>query len=312
MTEILAVVLDAHRPFARRFVCNAGLSAGNAADVSTQVRTPCGRRIDLQVVSIDAQGHLVARLWAEHKTGSPFSVGQLEDYASDLEEHFNGPRQLITIVDRLEQAPDDDRWKRVTWRQVAVMAAAAGAERDGSVGLQWLEHADSPHAPADQRLLHELLTYLEEEHAAVIEPISHLDVIALSRRSRVKAAIIDLMNRAAEISALDPDGSTKQTGPKWRQNFKLPPSWADRLGGYGQLRASSHDPWAFPRVDEPAFGAGFSLPSEYYEQLRDSNNREWLERIEVLGFSVALFDGSTRVLRTRYVARTHLRGRNAG
>ena len=92
--------------------------------------TPCGRRIDLQVVSIDAQGHLVARLWAEHKTGAPFGVGQLEDYASDLAEHFNGPRQLITIVDRLEEASVDERWRRLTWRPVQLLDDYVVASRD--------------------------------------------------------------------------------------------------------------------------------------------------------------------------------------
>jgi hypothetical protein len=78
LTEILAVVLEAHHPFARRLISEAGLSARGIVEVSTQVATPRGKRIDLQILSIDAQGHLVARLWAEHKTGSPFSVGQLE------------------------------------------------------------------------------------------------------------------------------------------------------------------------------------------------------------------------------------------
>jgi hypothetical protein len=144
--------------------------------------------------------------------------------------------------------------------------------------------------------------YLEEVHNAVIEPISHLDVIALSRRERIKEAITHLLSRAAEISPLDPDGSTRRRGDWYQQDFKLASSWGARLGGDVQLRASPEDPWAFPRVDEPAFGIGFSLPRRYHEPLRDSSNLEWLTGVEKVGFSVARHGDRTLVFRTLYVA----------
>lgn len=74
------------------------------------------------------------------------------------------------------------------------------------------------------------------------------------------------------------------------------------------MRASSEDPWASSRIDEPAFGVGFSLPGDYYNQLRDSSNRDWLEGIEALGFFVARYQRLTLVFCTLYVAELIPRG----
>ena len=79
LTELLAVVLDSHRPFARRLMREADLPPGDDVEVSPQVSTPGGKRIDLQVVSMDAKGHPLGRLWSEHKTGSAFSTYQSQD-----------------------------------------------------------------------------------------------------------------------------------------------------------------------------------------------------------------------------------------
>lgn len=274
LTEILAVTLDARRPFLDRFLDEADLLSPDAmeeveeVEVSTQVGTRRGRRIDLQLVPKNAQGHVVGRLWSEHKTGSAFSTYESEDdegglaeddlrrrrhqlqvYADELEEESSGRRQLIAIVYRLDEAPESERWKRLTWQDVAVMAAETGAEHGHSPGLQWRNDADSLDARADQRLLHELLTYLEEEHNAVIEPISHLDVIALSRIDLAWEARDNLIRRARADARLDRDGGVDQVKGQRRQNFKLPSSWAERLGGHAQLLASSDDPWAASRID---------------------------------------------------------------
>lgn len=141
LTELLRVVLLGNRAFAHQLLSHNDirLPAKGPVEVATQVWTGSGRRIDIQLLSYDGSGeHVVGRLWSEHKTGSGYSEGQLPDYARDLE-RFPGPKRLITIANRLDDAEKDplDRWRRLTWRQVVSLADAAGrTERH-----DWREHA---------------------------------------------------------------------------------------------------------------------------------------------------------------------------
>lgn len=303
LTELFAVVLDGHPAVARRILERAELPSEGAVEVSTQVRTRRGKRVDLQLVALDADQHVVGRLWSEHKTGSGYGPEQLPNYAAELAE-FPGKTQLITIVDQLVEA-DDPRWKRLTWQEVATMMTEVGCAEDGP---EWRQRAISGDTLARQRLLHELLSYMEEEHGTMLDPIDHLDVIAFARANRTSELLVAVMERAAEQSSLTPDGpvgcSPKDDWGAYWQCFKRPGSWAERLEGYAELHAGDEDLWAYPRVGEPAFGAGFTLPIKYYDMLRDSTNREWLQAVEGEGFSVAAdVDGYyARVYRTKYVA----------
>jgi hypothetical protein len=304
LTELFAIVLDAHPVVARQILERAELPSEGAVEVSTQVRTHRGKRVDLQLVALDADQHVVGRLWSEHKTGSGYGPEQLPNYAAELAE-FPGDTKLITIVDRLDQVEADARWERLTWQWVANMMTEVGYTEDGR---EWRQRASKGGAPARQRLLHELLSYLEEEHGTVLDPISHLDVIAFARANRTSDVLVSVMGRAAELSRLTPDGpvgsSPKDDWGTYWQLFKRPGSWGERLEGYAELHAGDEDLWTYPRVGEPAFGAGFTLPVKYYDLLRDSSNREWWQGVEGEGFSVAAdVDGYyARVYRTKYVA----------
>ena len=304
LTELFSVVLAGHPALAQSLLQGAQppLPVGREVEVSTQVRTRRGKRVDMELVATERHS-IVSRLWSEHKTGSGYSPDQLPGYASDLAA-LGGCHRLITIVDHLDEAPNDARWDRFTWQDVAARAWRVGRD-DPEGGPQWRTAACTPNAPARQRLLHELVSYLEEEHHVVLDPISHLDVVAFARANRISEALTALLERTAEVSRLDPDGgcgSEKNDFGAYWQVFKDAAGWAQPLEGYAELHVADEDHWASDRVGEPGFGAGFTLPDRYYDGLRANARREWLTALEQEGFSIAASYGFTRIYRTLYLA----------
>ena len=232
LTELLAVALRCHEGFARRLLDVAGVPAPGTIEVSTQVRTRLGKRVDMQLLALDATGrHVVGRLWSEHKTGAGFGPGQLRGYATELAQ-FDGKTVLITIVGHLREVPADSPAQRFTWQDIATLAWQVGREDNDDVS--WRAAACEPDAPARQRLLHEFLSYLEEEHHTVLKPISHLDVVAFAYANGAAATINAVLERAADLSPLDPDGSCGWDGNdlgKYWQYFKLPEAGRNHLTG---------------------------------------------------------------------------------
>jgi hypothetical protein len=302
LTELLAVVLAGHQVFAHRFLHAAGLHARGDVEVSTQVRTARGKFVDLQLVSLDLDGRVLGRLWSEHKTGSGYSPGQLPGYADDLD-GIGGARRLITIVDSLDEAPVSPHWERFTWRQIALLAWKAGREAGG--GLRWREAALGPDGPAQQRLLVELLSYLEEEHDTVLDPVTHVHVAAFAKSSETHDILFTVLERAADMSAHDPDegvGYPKDYFNQYWQAFKSDGTWAQPLEGYLELTVSESDEWTYDRAGEPAFGAGFTLPGDLQDQLRSAACAPWRGPLEAQGATIAEWDGYVRVYRTLYLA----------
>lgn len=240
----------------------------------------------------------------EHKTGSDYSPGQLDGYAGDLDASFDGKRRLITIVDNAADAgPHDPRWDVLTWREVAVMAWQEGRDVGG---MWWRVEAMDPAAPARLRLLHELLTYLEEEHHAVTDPLSHLHIVAFQNANNASDALIGVLERAADRSGLEPDGGHQwdknDLGWYW-QHFKLPGGWQAALEGNAELVVAEADSWAYDRTEEAAFGAGLTVPDSYYTALRESSRQPWRSELEAKGFVVSSNDdGWVRMYRTLYCA----------
>lgn len=301
LTELFAVVLSGHRAFAHRLLETSGLPPRGDVEVATQVRTGRGKFVDLEVVSLDLDGTVLGRLWSEHKTGSAYGKDQLLGYAEDLE-HIGGRRQLITIVDRLDEAAPSPRWMRFTWRQIAVLAWEAGREAGGPL---WRDAALSPDGAAQQRLLHELLSYLEEEHATVLNPLTHLHVSAFAKTSETHEVLYALLERAADLSSKDPDAGVdwpKDSLHQYWQSFASEGTWAAALEGYFELTVAESDEWTYDRAGEPAFGAGFTLPGDLQDQLRSSALQQWRRSLEAERVSVAEWEGYVRVYRTLYLA----------
>jgi hypothetical protein len=300
------VVLSGHRRFAQRLLAEAGLPVGDEVEVATQVYTSRGKFVDLQLLAL-GDGVVRARLWSEHKTGSAYSPGQLPGYAAELAA-LGGRHQLITIVPKLSDAPVDARWRRYTWRDVAVLAWEVGRDE---VGQRWRTLASAEDAPARIRLLHELLSYLEEDHRVVLNPLSHRNLVALAGAGDTSSILAGLLERAGDLSTLDPAGEvdwTEDASWYWLQ-FRSSGSWADALEGVPELHVAGEDEWAYNRLGEPAFGAGLTLPGRYYDELRDSRRQAWRESVEARGFSLGRTDDDyTRLFRTLYVAELIAKG----
>jgi hypothetical protein len=311
LTDLFALALEAHPGFANQLLGHSGLPPVEYVETEAEVRTRHGRPVDLEVVGFDAQGGRLCRLWSENKAGARYQPDQLNDYASDLPA-VPERRQLITVVDDLLEVPEDHlspgapRWRAFTWRDVAVMAWQAGrAAAPPETRPQWRDAAMDRSAPASERILAELLTYLEEEHGVVFEPMGHVHVAAFAYAAETGEILEAMLTRAAELIDADAvkDVIWSGDGDKLWQLFQSEGTWAAPAGGYPELQASSVDPWSRDRIGEPAFGAGYTLPAK---KLRDwlfsGEMRGWRDAIEAQGFSVADDDGWLRVWRTKYFA----------
>jgi hypothetical protein len=138
----------------------------------------------------------------------------------------------------------------------------------------------------------------------VLDPLSHLDIIAFSRANRASDVLTELLTRAGELSRLNQDGEATYSNDDWEvywQLFDRSGSWAERLDGTVELDVWAHDEWVGTRMGQPALAVGFALPPHYYEHLRHSDNRAWRESAEQEGFSVGVAGGLTRVYRTKYL-----------
>lgn len=303
LTELLSVVLLGHQAFAHRLLTRANLPALGPVEVSTQVITRRGKRVDMEVLVYDEAGrHPVGRLWSEHKTGSRFSPEQLPGYAEELAE-FSGATQLITITDRIDEVEKDPRWEPLTWADVGGMAVELG--RAGGRRL-WRQDACKTGGASGPRLLHELLSYLEEDRNVVLDPLSHLDIIAFARANHVSAVLTGLLDRAGEYSKYDTDGDAGYYKDDWGRcaiGFSIAGSWPEKLDGGFELQVNDEDDWASERVGEPAFGIGAWLPAKYADPLRGSAAQTWRDRIQANAFSVTVDENQdTRVTKTMYVA----------
>src|SRR4051794_15663774 len=101
-------------------------------EVTTQRRTPSGRRVDLELAAYEG---LVRRalLWVEVKAGAGFQPQQLEDYAIEVRDAVFGELNgrvlaLVPSEDRkpVDTTPGPARWEVTTWSEVATWADRLG------------------------------------------------------------------------------------------------------------------------------------------------------------------------------------------
>jgi hypothetical protein len=312
LTDLLALVLEAHGGFANKLLAAAGLPEAAQVRTRIEVLTQRGRPVDLELLAYDEHGAVVARLWSENKAGARYQPEQLPDYAEDLPPQPSS-RQLITIVDTLSEVPVDERspeaprWRCFTWRDVAVMAWEAGREAtDPADRPTWQQAARRPQALASQRMLLELMTYLQEEHGVVLNPLGHEHIAAFAYLSETSGILEELVERAATLARLDIDGDVKWADDAeslWR-SFDAAGTWAEALHGAPDLEAASTDFWTSARIGEPAFGVGYTLPGELADAMLSSATAGWRDAIAAQGFSVRAPDDRDwlYVRRTKYLA----------
>jgi hypothetical protein len=312
LTDLLALVLEAHGGFANKVLAAAGLPEAAQVRTRIEVLTRRGRPVDLELLAYDERGAVIGRLWSENKTGARYQPEQLPDYAEDLPLQPSA-RQLITIVNTLsevpvdERSPDAPRWRAFTWRDVAVMAWEAGRQAtDPAERPTWQQAALRPQAFASQRMLLELMTYLQEEHGVVLNPLGHEHIAAFAYMSETSEILDELVERAATLAQLDVDGDVEWADDAkslWR-SFDAAGTWAEALHGAPDLEAASTDFWTSTRIGEPAFGVGYTLPGELADAVLSSETASWRNAIVAHGFSVrASEDGDwLYVRRTKYLA----------
>lgn len=205
LTELFATILSTHRGFARRLFDRVGIRLPEESvrfEVFTQRLVAPGCRPDM-VVSAYVGNEFRGQLWSEHKTASGFREFQLEDYLGALNELRAGERarqpgsfqaSLVSIVAHPTEE-ESEHWIALTWQDVADLANEGGHAWEGK---RWREAAREPDAPAQQRLLHEFLWYLEDKEGfAVTEPLSPKHVEALRLMADTTEAVEALLERAA-------------------------------------------------------------------------------------------------------------------
>ncbi len=134
LTDLLALVLEAHAGFANKLLAAAGLPEAAQVRTRIEVLTRRGRPVDLELLAYDERGAVIGRLWSENKTGARYQPEQLPDYAKDLPLQPSA-RQLITIVNTLSEVP---------WMSAA-LTLPGGALSPGETSRSW------PGRPAARR-----------------------------------------------------------------------------------------------------------------------------------------------------------------
>ena len=317
LTEILATVLASCSEFAGALFRSLGLPEGHRYGVRTQFVAAPRCHPDLEVVAYAVGGAEIARIWSEHKTVSKFREQQREDYLDALG-RLPGRGELLIIAPGGLRAKDEDpgSWNWMTWPEVAEMANSTGEKAGGS---GWREAALDPDSPARQRLLYELIWYLEKEHGAVMNPLSQDKIDTFAAAEEALRVLFELVERA--VDGLDEvrvsgDGASEDLRSFWilfepRDDWWLTGAVRDAGGrGHGELRVSADDDWSLEQLGKPAIGAGYTIDTGFHPVL--SVEEDWIRRLESGGFSFRVADGWLRCYRTIYLDDLATRGETLG
>ncbi len=85
----------------------------------------------------------------------------------------------------------------------------------------------------------------------------------------------------------------------WQHVERAPNSWLAGLPddlGNAELLVADRDYWSPYELDEPAFAAGYSLAGKLHDEL--STRREWVQRLDAVGFCCELWAEYTCIYRT--------------
>lgn len=310
LTEVFATVVAANPELAEWLAKRAGTpppATYESVEVDTQVWTGRGAdHVDMQV-QFWAAGRVALRVWSEHKTVTPFERTQATRYADAAE---RGPKTgLLGITAPRGAGPDDPRWEREDWQ--AVLDAAVGKLREKH-GRAWRSAGAARDAPAAERLLYELVSYLEvrsEFRVMVPDPLQSLDVIAYQRVKSARALVKELFSAVHDEITLDvaygPDRNSKMEY-RWMRFSGASPLQPDTERAWPDLIVSVNDDWrpANQRTGEPAFGVGHTFQKRARQALPPELQDPSPELLEALGPLATLgeFDGHGRLYFTKYLA----------
>jgi hypothetical protein len=279
------------------------LPAAERHEVSTQEVLPSGK-IDLVLRGFDSAGTLTTVLYAEHKEpGGGWQQGQPGKYLSDLSRetgHGASGRLLIVVGSRedvagrvrhrartqaaaaTEEAVNlavKQRSPRVvftTWQELGGLAEEAGQEAATTDG-DWRDAAARPDSRADQRILIELLWYLEEKGYAVTKPLTEEHLKIFHQTEELETTLGTLIAGAAERLTDEKVAGFWLEKPKRTsaadglyQRFVAPSrSWVARHGGKLYLGFDEEPADQGSRLGQLAFSVSVELLKRQGERLRE-------------------------------------------
>ena len=294
LTELYATVLDQHDGFAASVLAHVELPVAEELAAFTREGLGDDGQIDLVLRARDAAGKPVAILYAEHKEphGS-WQDGQPGKYLRALRREMRGGAQgrLLVVVGAKRDLRGRAR-KRARMRSAEedVAAAAELREETGSeqivfttwhelggwaddvgraeLGNDWLERAFAPDALARQRLLAELVSYLEEAGYTMTKPLSAEQLALFSEAETLYTTLNQLIVGAIELledkriagyeirkparaSSADDDLSQRIVPPSG--------SWVERWDGVIYMNFQPADPGGDPPSSAPEFAITVEL-----------------------------------------------------
>lgn len=304
LTELYATVLETHEGFARRILERVHLPWQEDYAVWTQEALPVSGRIDLILRGFDSSGTLATVLYAEHKEpGGGWQQGQPAKYLKDLSRDTRrgaGGRLLVVVGSRKDVAGRvrqraraaaaiavteasrlalKERSPRIaftTWQEVGGIADEAG-QADGASGRDWRDAATRPDAPAAQRVLLELIWYLEEKGYAVTKPLT-TEQVGIFHQAVELDATTDALTAGATERLLDDRiaGFKLAKSPRTSVNDAqyqrfVPPerSWVSRYNGKLYLGFDEEFGSDRARQSQLAASVTVELPRKQAQRLRE-------------------------------------------
>jgi hypothetical protein len=272
LTELYAVALEAHSGFASKVFALADLPPAEIYEVFTQELLEDGSgRLDLRVRAIDANGEPLSILYAEHKQpGGDWADGQPQKYLPDLRRETRRTRaqgRFLVVVgsgdDVKERIPRRARSSvgrgaaeateeaelltrrrgplviAKTWQDIARCAERAGREAlIGENPLGWRDAAAQSDAAASQRVLRELLWYLEEKGYAVTNGLTPQQLAMATQALEIEDAIGALLDATTPHLVRGKIGRFQLKVPRGggrdgrAQHFTMPAgSWVEKWRG---------------------------------------------------------------------------------
>lgn len=281
ITEVLAAHLG-YDADARAAVCAVvGAPEFTGAVVLTQREIPeVGGCVDLELRL--TEGDRLYVVWIEVKVGAKEQWQQLDRYARELRHLHGDDSTLVALAgdgDRIfvsaaapiafEDGEQRDRTAgALTWQELGNLLDSVGRRRGG---LGWRAAKIASRDRADQRLLSDLLTYLEGEGLVNSDdPITTADATVVSRADRLldskDGAITRLLRLAGARIPWFADANVKpwNTVGSHGRSVPWPSGWPVELNDGGVtwaqigLLSSDEDMRSEPRR-EPVFYAGIAF-----------------------------------------------------
>lgn len=255
-----------------------------------------GGRVDLELRLTES--NRVHVVWIEVKVGAVEQWQQLDRYARELRRRYGDDSTLVALAEDADQifvsatAPitfedgkqQDSTATTLTWQKLGNLLDSVGRRRGG---LGWRATKIAFDDRADQRLLSDLLTYMEGEGlVSSDDPITTSDAIVVSQADRLleskDSAIARLLHLTAARIPWFADANVKpwDTIGSHGRSVPCPSGWPAELNDGGVTWAqigllSSAEDIRFEPRREPVFYAGIAFEPATPPALEALTNPAW-------------------------------------